>query len=423
LNAQSNFGYYAERIFVLVGLLLMMGALRGLFQDVSQSHGGTGSLTRGNFGFQVFSSAIYLVSLVGVLGSVGQLQQLFWRNKALLLLMALVLISAVWSIQPEVSLRRGIALTGTTIFALYLTVRIRPDELIKLLAWAFWLAAAASLFAVLFVPEVGLHNGGAHDGRWRGIFGHKNLFGRMMTLGGVLFFLLAWSRAAPRIFSWSGFLMCVLLVAMSQSVTSWITFAACLLLTFPLKILRDSNDSRTAFYALVLVVLGVIGLYVLLDNLEGALELIGRDATLSARTKIWALAFENGMKRPFFGYGYRVFWTQDNAGWLYGFLSWDAGFGHSHNGFIDLWLDLGTVGAGVFAVTLVTCWRRLIAHLGDSNDMTALWFPLGIAFIVITGLAERSILQQGTIEWVIYVSTLFYLSSPQAAETRAPSYA
>jgi O-antigen ligase len=412
-----------ERIFVVAALLLMLGALKGLFSDLTQVEGGMGSSTSGNLRFQLASMTVYMVSLAFI---VRRLDHFFWlclRNKALLVLLAMVMVSALWSTDPVVTLRRGSALLGTSFFAIYLVMRFRPDELMRLLTYAFLAAALASLFAVFLVPSVGLHVGDAHSGLWRGVFGHKNMFGRMMALGAILLLLMTQSRSFPPLLAWGGFLLCALLTAMSQSMTAWVGFMASLPLIVTFRILRDTDDLRAMQYGFLLAFIAAISLYLLFSYMDVFLGLLGRDGSLSARTKIWDLAFEAGARQPIFGYGYRVFWTQDNAAWFYGLLSWSAGFGHSHNAFIDMWLDLGFVGLGVFALVVVIMIRRILAHRHFYDPVSALWHPVSILFILITGITEQSLLQQGTIEWVLFVAIAFYVSIPQKTPRAAQDIA
>ncbi len=94
-------------------------------------------------------------------------------------------------------------------------------------------------------------------------------------------------------------------------------------------------------------------------------------------------------------------------------LGWEDGFGHAHNSFLDLWLDLGFVGVGVFLMTLVICTGRVMSRLNSSRDALGLWFPLFIAYMILMSLTGRAILDQGTISWVLYTTTLFYLCLPQ----------
>ena len=68
------------------------------------------------------------------------------------------------------TLRRGIALALTTVFAIYLVMRFPPDELLELLGWALAIAAFASLLYVLAWPGLGID----YKGNWQGVFDFRN---------------------------------------------------------------------------------------------------------------------------------------------------------------------------------------------------------------------------------------------------------
>ena len=404
--------YILERLFVVVGLLLMLGALKGIFTDLSQVRGGIGYSTEGNLRFQIFGSSIYLIASAVILAKFGRFQWLCLRNKSFILLIALVVISVLWSTNPTLSLRRAMELVGTTIFAIYLALRFRPEELLVLLAWAFGLAAIMTLVLALVFPSYGVYLGPKHQDLWRGVFAHKNVMGRMMTLGAIVFLLVALTRRQSRWVAWSGVILCAGLVVMSGSRTALVALATLIILLWPLRQLGRTQVSLALRFALVGIFL-LSGVFFLLQSYEEGLTLLGRDTTLSGRTKIWELAYEFGSQRPWLGYGYRVFWTEENAGYLYHILAWERGISHAHNGFLDLWLDLGFVGVGVFLMTLITCTRRVMSRLMSSRDALGLWYPLFLAYMMLISLTETGILEGSSITWVLYTTTLFHLCLSQ----------
>ena len=101
---------------------------------------------------------------------------------------------------------------------------------------------------------------------------------------------------------------------------------------------------------------GVLGALLLAGLLLFAsdvfLEILGKDATLTGRTKIWAAALRQAELRPWTGYGYSAVWD-DKTGW--GPLAWitkEAGFkpSHAHNAWLEQWLGLGYTGVLAWAL-------------------------------------------------------------------------
>ena len=101
-----------ENIYAIIGILLMLGALKLLWTDVADLRGGAGDV-EGSVKFQIISSAVYLVAIMIIAFNSKQLIPLILRNKLLCVLVGLVLVSFLWSALPGVSLRRAIALVGT----------------------------------------------------------------------------------------------------------------------------------------------------------------------------------------------------------------------------------------------------------------------------------------------------------------------
>ncbi|MEM7172264.1 MAG: O-antigen ligase [Pseudomonadota bacterium] len=411
-NNTSGLLRAAEQVFAVFGLLLMLGALVGFFQDISATQGGTGSLTRGNLPFQVTSAFVYLVSAAFIATRVHQFFWLCSRNVALIALVGLAVLSVIWSNDPTLSLRRVVALVGTTLFAFYLVMRFRQEEVLKLLLVAFSIGAVTSYLIAFVAPRYGIHTSGTHIGFWHGVWEHKNIFGRIMTLGVIAFFIQFMASKHHRLALLVGMCLCFGLVVLSGSRTAWVTLALLLFAFWPLRALRQSDTSLALRMLMVLIVFVGGGLFLLATFYQEGLELIGRNDDLSSRTKIWGFAFEFGMAKPLLGHGYRAFWTVDNAGYVYRLLNWGGGIGHAHNGYIDIWLDLGFIGLGTFLVALFVAARNALRRLAETTDAFGYWHPLCLIFLVITGITERTFLQQGTIEWVLFVSLSLYLSIP-----------
>ena len=131
------------------------------------------------------------------------------------------------------------------------------------------------------------------------------------------------------------------------------------------------------------------------------LLLIGRDATLSGRTGIWERAIEIGFDRPWFGHGYRSFWI-----WSVSY----SGVGHGHNSFLDMWLELGFVGAGIFLIVLSIYIRRTLWDLKNSTDRQGLWSTIFLLYFCIFSLTSKVFPDHGTITWVLFITTLLHLT-------------
>jgi O-antigen ligase len=342
-----------------------------------------------------------MIALIVLLPRYQDVIALLIRNKALVCFVGLIMISALWSDLPTVTLRRSAALFGTTIFAMYLAVRINPREFITLLAISLGFVAVESLMLVFLVPEYAIHSR-SNIGAWSGALGQKNIFGRTMVLSMLVMWAVLPQARAYKPIVWSLILLSLFLVVMSQSRTSWIVGVG-LLLSLPfLRYLRGARVVMTMRLVVVAIVgLGGVG-YLVLQFADDGLALLGRDATFSGRTDIWNAAINVGLENPWLGSGYRTFYTSGLTNRLQ--------IGNGHNSFLDLWLELGTVGLVLFIASLVVAISRTLNRLTQSDDRRGLWYVMFMIFMMVFGMAAQVFPDHGTIPWVMYVTIILYLT-------------
>jgi len=393
-----------EQGYAMVGLLLVIGAIKPFFSsqaEIQQLQSNVALVTDGSLGFQILGSLIYLIALIMLLPRYQEVISLLSKNKALVLFMGVVVLSMMWSELPSVTLRRALALVGTTVFAVYLALRFSPSELLTLLAIALGFSAIESLLFVLFSPRTAIH-WASNYGAWSGAFGHKNILGRTM----VLTILVLWAvMPQVRRFRWpilGTIALSLLLVVMSQSRTSWIAaFGLLLAVPFLFYMQRSQIPLMIRILLVALAGLGTLG-FVVLEYADVGLQAVGRDDTFSGRTDIWAAAIEVGSDKPLLGHGYRTFWTRGLTNRLL--------TGNGHNSFLDIWLELGTIGLGLFLTAFIVTGRRALKRLAQSNDRRGQWYVMFLLFMLVFGMAAQVFPDHGTIPWVFYIAITMHLT-------------
>lgn len=141
--------------------------------------------------------SVYLVLLAFGLLQYNALIAAFQRNKLLVSLLLLSVVSASWSPEPASSAKRAVLLLATTLFGAYFAVRFEPLEQLKLLAVTMVIAIGASFACALCIPAYGTQP--ELRVAWRGSFSHKNQLGRFAALGVIVFFFMS---KQPRSRSW-----------------------------------------------------------------------------------------------------------------------------------------------------------------------------------------------------------------------------
>jgi len=142
-----------------------------------------------------------------------------------------------------------------------------------------------------------------------------------------------------------------------------------------------------------------IGLYLLFTEFETIVTFLGRDPTLTGRVPLWELLISIAMRRPFLGYGYRTFWMgyASPSGEVWNALIWNPQ--HAHNGFLNLWLELGFFGLVLVILLFADLFKKsllntITARQGDFERHNHYIFLLTVLFIFYN-LTETIVLQSG----------------------------
>ncbi|MFI4935244.1 MAG: O-antigen ligase family protein [Caulobacterales bacterium] len=332
------------------------------------------------------------------------------RQPLLVALVAIAAISIFWSVSPEQTERRIFALVLTTLGGVTLAARYSWARLAEVIALVFALLAVLSLITCVFIPSIGRMSE-LYPGAWRGLWPEKNGFGGNMALGAVLCAAAAMlnpRRASPW---WGMAALSVLLVVMSSSKTSLVSlflgFGAVILVG---AVRRGAVASVVATWAAVVAVALVAGFTVFASNTF--FGLLGKEATLTGRTKLWAAVWRQIAQRPWQGYGYAAIWDETDQ---WGPLAWitkDAGFRahHAHNTWLEQWLALGVPGLAAWVgFYLQTLTANVVALYREKGAYLALPF-----FVVYTlmSLTESVAVTYNDLRWVIFVALAAKLALP-----------
>ena len=332
------------------------------------------------------------------------------RQPFLLTLLAIIAASIFWSVNPDQTARRGFALVCTTLGGVALAARLRWPQLAEVVAAAFAVLIVACFVVCLAFPRIGIMTE-LFPGAWRGLWREKNGLGGNMAFGFCILAAAAILNPPRAKLWWTFAALALVLVLMSTSKTSLVSLVLGVgAIGFVLVARRGPAAGAAATWA------GVTGVVLLAAFILFAADvffaILGKDATLTGRTKIWSAVMREIEDRPWLGYGYQAVWG-DKTGWgPFAWISKNAGFQaqHAHNSWLEQWLGMGLVGLvawGLFYLQTMTL--AVISVFRDRGALLA--FPFLVVYSLVA-LTESIAAIYNDFRWVLFVAFAAKLAFP-----------
>jgi len=148
----------------------------------------------------------------------------------------------------------------------------------------------------------------------------------------------------------------------------------------------------------------------ILNNLEFiVVDTLGKELTLSGRIDIWVPAIQKGLERPVLGYGFSGFWASSEASYILSHTWAEVATlsgrrFHAHNGFMDLFLQLGFVGVFLFLISFIFTFVRLVYLLEITKKMEFVYLLQLLTLKLLFNTTESITILSGNIFWPLYVS-------------------
>ena len=350
--------------------------------------------------------AVYAVTFILLTRRVRTTLQLFVRERWLILLCGVAVASVLWSVAPAVTFRRSIALLGTTAFGLYLASRYTVAELLRLVDWVLGVSVVLSVATVAVAPTYGISSDGTE---WRGIFLHKNILGGQMALAILVSLFQIRRRGLANCLVTIVVLALASLALFNSHSVAGMLAVVIVAVTLPLwPVLRLQRPLAVASVVFALMTLGAAA-WLVSTQANAIASAVGRDASMTGRTPLWAAVIDSITNRLWLGHGYAAFWLgwEGESGRIWSSLSWRPV--HAHNGFLDLGLELGMVGFALFAVGFTVAVCRATPLIWRTKTAFGLWPIAYLLFIVTINLAESTIMVRNGVFWMLYVVTCIWL--------------
>jgi O-antigen ligase len=299
----------------------------------------------------------------------------------------MVLASALWSVAPDITFKRSLTFVGSMLLIIYFVEMLGSDRVIRCMTQQFLIIAVFSAITRVVWRDYSLAPG-THA--LASIYGNKNTFGAMMAVSilGALY-LYTRDKVGQRYYLWIAvfFLLCDILSTSGTTIVVGLIF-----FYIYSQYLLASRGGAGRILAILgcLPLLGVVVMAVMdPDTLFGVL---GKDATLTGRTDLWPYVQDYIQERPWFGWGYRSFWQQQNplAVDLWKKLGWIIP--EAHNGRLDILLDVGYVGCAAFAYVFLASGITGVQNLKAGNSAIGIVAIMSFVGFLFYGVSEQILL-------------------------------
>ncbi len=302
-------------------------------------------------------------------------------NWPVLLYFGYCLASVAWSDTPEIAFKRWIKATGDVVMALLVVTDVQPLAALRgLFSRLGFLLLPFSLIAIRYLPQIG-----RYFEFWDGSPGNGGVTLNKNALGGDAFILglgALWQvlRLLPRsdipnrsrqlLAQGSLLAVAAYLATIAHSATAGTCFTLAAALMLMLHT-RKYKGRPKAVKSLV-ITLAAIGVLIQAVGLRPlVLQIIGRKPNLTGRAdEIWPKVIPL-CPNVLIGAGFESFWTGARMQKLWSFLQGQQ-LNQSHNGYIEVYLQLGIVGLILLVLIFFYAYRTAIAALRNDPNGASL---------------------------------------------------
>ena len=334
-------------------------------------------------------SVLILLALVIVYAKrKGEWSPILRDNMWLILLFLYMALSALWANYPVVSLKRWTKSAGPILMALVILTEPRPlDAFASILRRCAYILVPTSLVLIKYYPQLGrAYHRWTGAEMWTGVTTHKNSLGQVCA---VAVFFLTWEffrkntsreliRTRYHIYADMFVLALSIFLLIGPGAGAYSAssiFITVLGLAIFMILNRTKGLARLIAANLKVIVVFLVVLYLMLANtlVATVTSMLGRNEDLTGRTTdIWPLVLEAAARHPVLGAGYGGFWG------LGGEVSLLLGLDQGHNGYLDVYLELGIVGLILLAVFFLNFCSKIRRECLDYNYD---WGLFGLCFL------------------------------------------
>jgi len=391
----------------LMWIFIVGSRLPSQWLDSGQMGQSVQALEEGNPLDRTIFSVLILLAIVILRSRSFKWGDFFVRNLALTAFLSFALLSFVWSDFPLIALKRWFRDLGNYLMILVVLSDPRPLEAIRaVLRRLCYLLIPLSILLVRYYPEMAKqYDAWTGVATYAGAATSKNMLGVVCLISGLFFFwdtMTRWSNRKQQrtrriiLVNIAFIAMTLWLLNLSSSATSRVCLAlGCLVIA-----MVHSRAFRRRPSLVKALIPACLCLFLVLEfgfNINAELAgAVGRDPTLTDRTKIWETVL--GLHtNPLIGTGYESFWLGPRLEAVWRRF---PGVNEAHNGYLEVYLNLGLIGLFLLGGFLIASYRAICKRLTPPSSFASLALALWtiLLFYNVTEAAFK-----GQLVWVIFL--------------------
>ena len=381
----------------------------------------------GNLTDSVIYSLLILISLGILLSRSFRWEKFLAQNLWLTLYLGFALLSLFWSDFPFVTFKRWFRDLGNYLVALVVLTDAYPLEAIStLLRRVSYVLISLSVVFVKYFPYLAIHYSpysGAPE--YVGATTSKNMLGVLCLMSGIFFAwdtMTRWRARKERKVSklllgvnlayLAMTLWLLHLCASSTSRLCWLLASLVIALSYTKTAKRNPAFLKWTIPTGVCMYLFLaFGLGIDLNAMVA--ESVGKDPTLTGRTVIWNAVLSTHIN-PLLGAGYESFWMGKRLEHVWRLTG--PGINEAHNGYLEVYLNLGIIGVLLMAGFLASSFRKICTRIEVDRTFGAL--SLGLWTIVpFYNVSEAAL--RGQLLFLVFLLAAVTVPSKAKAPARA----
>jgi O-antigen ligase len=347
--------------------------------------------------------ALVVLVLLAVASILARWDTIEWRGLlpvSLIVFLGWACLTLLWSVYQWATLWSLMYLAAFTLLALYVALLRDTIQIVRAFGDVLRLALGVSialeiLSGLLLDTPIGLLGIlGNLDalGPIQGIAGTRNQLGILAVLSLITFGTEYRTKSVPRGLAIGSLVAAALALLLTRSPVAIGGFAVVCLAAAALYGLRRVAPERRRYWQISLLIASAIGAGLAWIFRSPIIDLLNASGELTYRLAVWRQAWGLIGLHPLEGWGWVGAWRTDLPPYsLFQGLSVRTETSAS-NAYLDVWLQLGLVGAAIFVGVLGLAFTRSWLLASRRRSVVFAWPALVLVALLTTALAESSIL-------------------------------